>query len=275
MPFIVFGKECQKAHWPKHKRQCQAEVSFREAGSQLKEDPRMLVAGLQCDETSGLRLLTQDIEKPVLQVVKDVRKWILIHRNIIDWATCQALQFDIHPEKVDTHHLDIHVSYRPASSPSGPKLKKHEIFTLISSSCRPLPPDYWDPDNDLNQAMIRDRQDTLAVGGVGISQYRVRVEGTVLPGITEGSRIPAIPIERVLVTNWTDIFKEIVEGRRDMGLLIGIWGIKKWLVRSDPKGPKYAVVTLDLSSGELKGDVRSTKDPSFHGSLPTYTPKSR
>ncbi|KDQ58660.1 hypothetical protein JAAARDRAFT_34494 [Jaapia argillacea MUCL 33604] len=256
---VYCNKDCQRAHWSNHKEACKMEAKLRAAGQMQRENPDMIVGSITGGVNEQRFTIGDGTGKDLLTVLKDVRKWSLIHRSLIDFAIVQALQVEIHPERVHTHFLDIDVAYN-----TDPKAPKVQMFTFLSCSVQPFHPDYWT--NPINSALAADRNSVMRNGGVGVSVFRVRVRDSVIPGHTEGGRVESPVEERFLLTNWEEIFKLCLDGKRDMSMLLPAVLLKRKLQAQDPSGDKYAVATL--KAGRVLGDLRSKKDPGYRGTLP-------
>lgn len=187
------------------------------------------------------------------QLVAEIRKWALIHRGILDLATTHALQLDVFPARIHTHFLSLALS-RPScsSSPTSP------AFTIAAATILPLP-------LPAAPALKAQTAEIIKRGGLGVAQCVLTCGDARVP---DACAVLERPRTRVVLTNWKDLLKGVVEGTVREEELAPL-GLVKYRItaRLLDRKDKYAAITW--SNGRVTGHILSKMDGAFCQPLPT------
>lgn len=199
-----------------------------------------------------------NVEGDIGQLVKQMRKWAVIHRGVIDLAVSHALQVEAFPDRIFTHYLMLTLKHHPSAKPAS-------RFSVFSAAILPLPP------LELRPPYVRAQvADIVDKGGLGIAYCSLVCGAAQVP---HGAAVMGRFETRVLLRNWLDILKDVTEGRVKVDDVRQLTWIKPRITdKFLDKEEKYGAINWSRSG--ISGEILSKADPNFREPLPDSFCKS-
>ncbi|EIN03744.1 hypothetical protein PUNSTDRAFT_139270 [Punctularia strigosozonata HHB-11173 SS5] len=201
--------------------------------------------------------------KTEIDVLADMKRWMLSHSEMFDFVICQALKVDIvKPLDRPDQCILIDVDYAPPDA-RGRLPKRQQQFIIKKCTVCDAPPEYryWEFSEPGLADLHRLSEEIKANGGVGVNIVSLRClskEARFAQPIIIKDR--PLAQRRLWVENWEELFRKVTAGEISEQSVNELWTKLKlyYLVDDDSK---YAVARL--GPGCVMGTHKSFMDPEY------------